>query len=82
MIDGGYILGKNISLSAHYDTDMGFGGGLTISYLDYSNIDVNLIDSSCYKKREIIKFTSICQADFDKKIKNQNKEKWILKNSI
>ena len=27
-----YILGRNISLSTHYDSDMGFGGGVTINY--------------------------------------------------
>ncbi|HJV20007.1 MAG TPA: multicopper oxidase domain-containing protein [Sediminibacterium sp.] len=27
-----YIAGKNIGMSAHYDSDMGFGAGLTISY--------------------------------------------------
>jgi CopA family copper-resistance protein len=32
MFGGRYILGKNISLSAHYDSDMGFGGGLTVMY--------------------------------------------------
>ncbi|MFM2268669.1 MAG: Copper-resistance protein precursor, CopA family [Bacteroidota bacterium] len=32
MFGGRYILGKNISLTAHYDSDMGFGGGLTMMY--------------------------------------------------
>ncbi|OSZ77894.1 copper oxidase [Chitinophagaceae bacterium IBVUCB2] len=27
-----YILGRNIALSAHYDSDMGFGGGITVNY--------------------------------------------------
>ncbi len=27
-----YILGKYLSLSSHYDSDMGLGGGLTITY--------------------------------------------------
>ncbi len=27
-----YIAGKNIGMSAHYDSDMGFGVGLTVSY--------------------------------------------------
>lgn len=27
-----YIAGKNIGISAHYDSDMGFGAGLTVSY--------------------------------------------------
>jgi FtsP/CotA-like multicopper oxidase with cupredoxin domain len=27
-----YIIGKNIALSTHYDSDMGFGGGVTLSY--------------------------------------------------
>ncbi|HQS50734.1 MAG: copper oxidase [Sphingobacteriales bacterium 17-39-43] len=27
-----YILGKYVSLSSHYDSDMGLGGGLTITY--------------------------------------------------
>ena len=32
MIGSRYILSRNLSLSAHYDSDMGFGGGLTLSY--------------------------------------------------
>ena len=27
-----YIIGRNIALSAHYDSDMGFGGGITLNY--------------------------------------------------
>jgi CopA family copper-resistance protein len=27
-----YIIGKNISLTTHYDSDMGFGAGLTLNY--------------------------------------------------
>jgi FtsP/CotA-like multicopper oxidase with cupredoxin domain len=27
-----YILNKNLQLSTHYDSDMGFGGGLTLNY--------------------------------------------------
>ena len=27
-----YILGRNVGLSAHYDSDMGFGAGVTINY--------------------------------------------------
>lgn len=27
-----YIIGRNFALSAHYDSDMGLGGGITISY--------------------------------------------------
>ncbi|MES2618750.1 MAG: multicopper oxidase domain-containing protein [Bacteroidota bacterium] len=27
-----YVLGKSIALSAHYDSDMGFGGGFTFTY--------------------------------------------------
>jgi len=27
-----YIIGRNFALSAHYDSDMGFGGGLTLNY--------------------------------------------------
>ncbi len=32
MIGGRYILARNISLSGHYDSDMGLGAGLTINY--------------------------------------------------
>jgi CopA family copper-resistance protein len=32
MFGGRYILGKNLSLAAHYDSDMGLGAGLTINY--------------------------------------------------
>ena len=32
MLGGRYILTKYFSLSSHYDSDMGFGGGLTIIY--------------------------------------------------
>lgn len=32
MIGSRYILAKNISMSVHYDSDMGFGSGLTIMY--------------------------------------------------
>ncbi len=32
MFGGRYILGRNLSLAAHYDSDMGFGAGLTINY--------------------------------------------------
>ena len=32
MIDLKYILGKNISFRTHYDSDMGFGTGLTFNY--------------------------------------------------
>ena len=32
MLGGRYILTKYLSLSSHYDSDMGFGGGLTIIY--------------------------------------------------
>ncbi len=32
MIGSRYILSRNLSLSAHYDSDMGFGLGLTINY--------------------------------------------------
>ena len=32
MVGGRYILGKNIGLSAHYDSDMGGGVGLTLNY--------------------------------------------------
>jgi hypothetical protein len=27
-----YIIGRNVALSAHYDSDMGFGAGITINY--------------------------------------------------
>ncbi len=27
-----YILGKNLAVSAHYDSDMGFGAGITLNY--------------------------------------------------
>ena len=32
MVGGKYILTKNISLSTHYDSDMGFGAGFTFNY--------------------------------------------------
>jgi hypothetical protein len=32
MFGGRYIIAKNISLSAHYDSDMGFGVGLMTNY--------------------------------------------------
>lgn len=32
MLGGRYILKKNLSLSLHYDSDMGIGAGLTINY--------------------------------------------------
>jgi CopA family copper-resistance protein len=32
MVGGRYILAKNLSLSAHYDSDMGFGAGLMVNY--------------------------------------------------
>ncbi len=32
MVGGKYILTKNVSLSSHYDSDMGFGAGLTFNY--------------------------------------------------
>jgi FtsP/CotA-like multicopper oxidase with cupredoxin domain len=32
MFGGRYILGRNLSLAAHYDSDMGFGAGLTVNY--------------------------------------------------
>ncbi|MDX1909334.1 MAG: multicopper oxidase domain-containing protein [Bacteroidia bacterium] len=32
MLGGRYILSKNLSLSSHYDSDMGIGAGLTITY--------------------------------------------------
>jgi CopA family copper-resistance protein len=32
MIGGRYILARNLSLSAHYDSDMGFGAGLMFNY--------------------------------------------------
>jgi hypothetical protein len=32
MIGGKYILTRNVSLSSHYDSDMGFGAGLTFNY--------------------------------------------------
>jgi hypothetical protein len=27
-----YIIGRNAALSAHYDSDMGFGAGITLNY--------------------------------------------------
>ena len=27
-----YIVTRNLAISTHYDSDMGFGGGLTINY--------------------------------------------------
>jgi Multicopper oxidase len=32
MFGGRYILGRNVSLAAHYDSDMGLGAGLTLNY--------------------------------------------------
>ena len=32
MVGGRYILTRNVSLSSHYDSDMGFGAGLTFNY--------------------------------------------------
>ena len=32
MIGAKYILGKNVGISSHYDSDMGFGVGLTLNY--------------------------------------------------
>jgi hypothetical protein len=32
MVGGRYILAKNLSVSAHYDSDMGFGAGLMVNY--------------------------------------------------
>lgn len=32
MVGGRYILGKNLSVSSHYDSDMGFGAGVTLNY--------------------------------------------------
>jgi hypothetical protein len=32
MVGGKYILSRNVSLSSHYDSDMGFGAGLTFNY--------------------------------------------------
>ena len=32
MIDLKYILGKNIGIRTHYDSDMGFGVGLNLNY--------------------------------------------------
>ena len=32
MFGGRYILGRNISVSSHYDSDMGFGAGVMINY--------------------------------------------------
>jgi CopA family copper-resistance protein len=32
MLGGKYILTRNVSLSSHYDSDMGFGAGLTFNY--------------------------------------------------
>ena len=32
MVGGKYILTRNLSLSSHYDSDMGFGAGLTFNY--------------------------------------------------
>jgi CopA family copper-resistance protein len=32
MFGGRYILARNLSLGAHYDSDMGFGAGLTVNY--------------------------------------------------
>ena len=32
MLGGRYIVSKYIALSTHYDSDMGLGGGLTITY--------------------------------------------------
>jgi len=32
MIGLNYILGRNFSVRTHYDSDMGFGAGITFSY--------------------------------------------------
>lgn len=32
MIGLNYILGRNFSIRTHYDSDMGFGGGITLNY--------------------------------------------------
>ena len=32
MVGGRYIMTRNVSLSSHYDSDMGFGAGLTFNY--------------------------------------------------
>ena len=32
MVGLNYIIGKNIGLRTHYDSDMGFGAGLTLNY--------------------------------------------------
>jgi CopA family copper-resistance protein len=32
MVGGKYIMTRNLSLSSHYDSDMGFGAGLTFNY--------------------------------------------------
>ena len=32
MVDLRYILNKNIGIRTHYDSDMGFGAGLTLNY--------------------------------------------------
>lgn len=32
MVDLRYILQKNVGLRAHYDSDMGFGGGIVLNY--------------------------------------------------
>lgn len=32
MVGGKYIVTRNVSLSSHYDSDMGFGAGLTFNY--------------------------------------------------
>jgi hypothetical protein len=32
MVDLRYILNKNLGFRAHYDSDMGFGGGLVLNY--------------------------------------------------
>lgn len=31
-VGASYILGKYLALSAHYDSDMGFGAGLMVTY--------------------------------------------------
>ncbi len=32
MVGFKYIMGKNTALSTHYDSDMGFGAGITLNY--------------------------------------------------
>ena len=32
MVGVNYIIGKNIGIRTHYDSDMGFGAGVTLNY--------------------------------------------------